>query len=184
MFTVKITKRGKDPRQWFKEVSTRIYPELQNQIVLSAEATAEIMKKILLTSGYRLDKLANAIGVDVLSSTGGVHVGIGNIATFPLGNNGRTYWEAFNDGFKPGAMNTFICPGSFDDGAPDASKSGGKWTQHGSQMGIGNYTFFDNNTNKKPIEPLRFVDISYSELVSHINKEIDKFSRNLEQAGK
>jgi hypothetical protein len=178
-FEVRITKRGKDPRQWIREVQTRIYPELQNEIVLSAEATAVIMRKILEGSGYRLQALAGAIGVDVLSSTGGVHVGIGNIDTFPKGKNGQTYWEAFNDGFKPGAANAFLPLGAFPDGAPDSSKSGGKWL-----VGAGNYTFFDKNTNKKPIPPLRFVDIAYSDLVAHIEKTIDKFTKELEKASK
>jgi len=178
-FQLKITKRGKDPSQWLKEVTTRIYPELQNQIVLSAEATAEIMRRILDNSGYNLKKLSGAIGVDLLSSTGGVHVGIGNISRFPTGKNGKTYWEAFNDGFKPGASNKFVPLGAFPDGAPDSSKSGGKWI-----VGAGKYTFFDDNDNKKVVEPLRFVDIGYSELRKHINKQILKFKRNLKQAAK
>jgi hypothetical protein len=178
-FTIRITKKGKDPRQFMREVSARIYPELQNQIILSSQATAEIMKKILEGSGFRLQSLANSIGVDVLSTPAGVHVGIGNINNFPKGKNGQTYWEAFNDGFKPGAANAFLPLGAFPDGAPDSSKSGGKWL-----VGAGEYTFFDKNTNKKPIPPLRFVDIAYSDLVAYIQKEILKFSKNLEQASK
>lgn len=179
MFQIKITKKGKDPRMWIKETVDIIYPELQSQILISAEATAEIMKKIIDGSGYKLKALSGAIGVDVLSSTGGVHVGIGNIDNFPKGKNGQTYWEAFDSGFKPGASNSFLPLGAFPDGAPDSSKSGGKWL-----VGAGKYTFFDNNDNKKVVPPLRFVDISEEQLRIHIEKQIDKFMKNLQQAGK
>jgi hypothetical protein len=179
-FSLKITSKGKNPLQWIKEVETRIYPELQNQIVLSAEATAEIMKRILDGSGYNLKRLSSSIDVDILNSTGGVSLGIGNIDKFPLGINGQTYWEAFNAGFKPGASGTYVPPGIFPDGAPDASKAGGKWL-----LGLfGGYTFFDKNTNKKPIAPLRFVEIAEQDLKSHIEKEILKFSGNLAKASK
>lgn len=174
MFTINIKKSGKDPRQWIRDVSKSIYPEMQSEILLSSEATAEIMRKILNSSGYNLKALAGAIGVDVLSSTGGVHIGIGNIASFPLGKNGQTYWEAFNDGFKPGASNSFLPLGAFPDGSPNASKSGGKWI-----VGAGNFTFFDNNNSKKPVPPLRFVDIGYSDLANHLEKEINKYLANL-----
>ena len=48
MFTVKITHKGKKPRQWMSEVTSRIYPKLRKEIILSAETTAYIMKEILL----------------------------------------------------------------------------------------------------------------------------------------
>ena len=176
-FELRITKKGKNPTQWFKEVTTSIYPELQNQIVLSAEATAVIMKKILEGSGYRLQKLAGAIGVDVLSSTGGVHVGIGNISTFPVGKeSGVSYYEAFNDGFKVTQANV----GYFGDNfrAPESGGSGEKWHHTGKGSG-----FFYMKPNKV-IEPLRYIEIGEQELRNHIEKEIIKFSKNLEQAGK
>ncbi len=177
MFQLKITKRGRDPRQWFREVSSRIYPELQSQIVLSAEATAAIMQKILETSGYKLQKLSNAIGVDVLSSTGGVHVGIGNISNFPIGQkSGASYWEAFNDGFAVTQANIGYFGDAF--GKPQSGVSGDTWHHTGKGSG-----FFLMQPNKV-IEPLRYIDIGYDELVKHINKEIDKFNNSIDQAGR
>ena len=176
-FEIKITKRGKDPRQWIKEVQTRIYPELQNEIVLSAEATAEIMKKILEGSGYRLQALAGAIGVDVLSSTGGVHVGIGNISIFPIGKmSGASYWEAFDSGFKVTQANIGYFGGEGSAIPPQSGIHGQKWIHTGKGSG-----FFFMKPNKI-IEPLRYIDIGYQELVKHIEKEILKFNKSLEQA--
>jgi hypothetical protein len=176
-FTITITKKGKDPRQWIQEVSKQIYPELQNEIVLSAEATAEIMRRILDNSGYNLKLLSGAIGVDVLSSTGGVHVGIGNIDTFPIGQeSGFSYWELFDDGFKVTTANI----GYFGDNfrAPEPGGSGEKWHHTGKGSG-----FFYMKPNKI-IDPLEYSKIGYDELVKHITKQIEKFSRNLEQASK
>jgi len=176
-FEVRISHRGKNPVQWFSEVQKIIYPELQAQILLSAEATAEIMKKILEGSGYKLQKLAGAIGVDVLSSTAGIHIGIGNISTFPVGQqSGASYWEAFNDGFAVTQANI----GYFGDAfrAPEAGGSGEKWHHTGKGSG-----FFFMQPNKV-IEPLRYVDIGFDELKKHIEKEITKFNKSLENAGK
>ena len=177
-FIVKITKKGRDPRQWIKDVIGNIYPEMQNELVLSAEATAEIMKRILEGSGYRLKTLSGAIGAEVLNSTGGVHIGIGNIDNFPVGSNGRTYWEAFNDGFQVTQANV----GYFDGGgsaiSPQPGISGQKWVHTGKGSG-----FFFMKPNKV-IEPLRYVDIANDELVKHIQKQLIKFGKNLDQASK
>jgi hypothetical protein len=175
-FEIRITKKGKDPRQWFSEVTTRIYPEVQNQIVLSAEITASMMKTILESSGYTLKALRNAINVDILSSTAGVHVGIGRIEGMPLGSNGKPYYEAFNDGFKVTQANI----GYFGDNfrAPEKGGYGEKWHHTGKGSG-----FFYMKPNKV-IEPLRFVDMGYDSLKRHIEKQIDKFMKTIEQAGK
>jgi hypothetical protein len=151
-----------------------VYAEAQEEVRILGHHTADYMKNIIKESGYNLDKLANSILAETLSTTGGVEVGIGRIASFPKGKNGQTYWEAFNDGFKPGAMNTLICPGSFEDGRPDASKSGGKWTEHAGYIG-GNYTFFDNNQNKKPIAPLDFVGKAIRNLDQELREMMEKW---------
>ena len=178
IWTVTITKKGKDPAQWLKEVTEQIYPELQNQIKLSAEATAEIMRKILLDSGYRLDKLANAIQVDLIKThPAGLEIGIGKISDLPVGQStGASYWEAFNAGFKVTQENI----GYFGDNfrAPEVGGSGEKWHHTGKGSG-----FFFMKPNKV-IEPLRYIDIGYEELTKHIEKEIAKFMKSLESASK
>jgi hypothetical protein len=175
-FTLRIVKRGKNPLQFIKEVTGRSYPELQNEIVLSAEATAEIMKRILLDSGYRLDKLADAINAEVLSSTAGVRVGIGRIDGLPKGIDGRDYWNAFNDGWLPPPNWGYFTSGSGLSGdrvLPMAGTSGQRWIHTGKERG----SYYMQPI--KPIEPLKFVDIGYDELKKHINKQIDKFIKEL-----
>jgi hypothetical protein len=167
LFNVVITRTGKDPTQWIQEVSDKIHFELQNQIVLQAEITAEMMKVILQGSGYNLDKLSNAINVEILSSTGGVHVGIGRIDGMPLGSEGKPYYEAFNDGFKVTQVNIGYFGDSFR--APESGGYGEKWHHTGKGSG-----FFLMQPNKV-IEPLRFIDLGYDSLKRNINEQIDKF---------
>ena len=138
------------------------------------------MGQILKSSGYNLGRLADSIHSEILDSTSGIVIGIGNISTFPKTKDGsNTYWEAFNSGFKPGASGTFVPLGSFSDGRPDANKSGGKW-----EAGAGNFTFVDNNMNKKAIEPLRFVDISAQELKLHIIRQLNRLNKEITLASK
>lgn len=167
-FYVTVTKTGKDPEQWIKEVSDKIHFELQNEIKLSAEATAEIMKRILLASGYNLNKLADAINAEVINSIGGIEVGIGKISDLPVGQeSGASYWEAFNDGFKVTQANI----GYFGDNfrAPESGGSGEKWHHTGKGSG------FFLMKPYKVIEPLKYIDIGYDELKKHIEKQINKF---------
>jgi len=170
-FQVTITKIGKDPVQWIREVTTRIYPEVQNQIVLSAEITAEIMKTILLNSGYKLEKLANAINVDVLNSTAGVSVGIGRIDGMPVGVSGNHYYEAFNDGFKVTQANVGYFGDSFR--APESGGWGETW--HHTGKGSGFHLMQPN----KVIDPLRFIDMGYDSLKRNIGEQIDKYMEEL-----
>jgi len=176
-FTITIKKTGKDPRQWMQEVKTRIYPKLQKEIILSAEATATIMKRILEGSGYNLKKLSDTINVDEISTTGGVHIGIGRIDSFPVGQqSGASYWEAFDEGFLVSQANI----GYFGDNfrAPESGGYGEKWHHTGKGSG-----FFLMQPNKV-IEPLNYSGIGYEELKNHIIKEIAKFNKELIQAGK
>jgi len=159
IFTVQITKKGKDPVQWIREVTDKIHFELQNEIKLSADATAEIMKRILMSSGYKLEKLANAINSDVITDRAGISVGIGKISELPKGEDGKAYWNAFNDGWLP---------------PPDWGHwDGEKWHHHGTDSP--SYPM----TPRNPIQPLKFVDIGYEDLRKHLNKQIDKFLRSI-----
>jgi len=171
---VKITSKGKDPQQWIQEVDDKIHFDLQNEIKLSADATAEIMKRIINNSGYRLQKLSEAIDAEIISSIAGINVGIGRISNLPKTKDGKEIWELFDSGFKPGASMNLVPLGSFGGEAPDPSKSGGKW-----DIGAGKYTFLDTNISKKPVSPLNFVSIGYEDLKIHIQKQITKFLREL-----
>ena len=178
-FYVKTTTKGKNPISWIREVEGRIYFEFQYRLMELGELTAERMKGIVTSSGYKLDKLANAIDSKILQSVAGVVIGIGEIAKMPKSDQGNTYWEAFNDGFTPGSSNKLVPLGSFDGNAPSIGHTGSKW-----QVGTGNYTFLDNIPVKRTVEPLRYIQISEKELEKHIIKEISRLTKELNQASK
>jgi hypothetical protein len=156
--TVTITKKGREPVQWIKEVTDKIHFELQNEIKLSADATADIMKRILMSSGYKLTTLAGAINAEVLNDVGGIIVGIGRISDLPKDEQGRDYWNAFNDGWLPPAN-----LGYWD---------GDKWIHTGNKSDT-------LMVPRNPIRPLQFVEIGYGDLKSHIDKQISKFLKDL-----
>jgi len=172
MFKLTITQKkiGKDPAIWMREVIETIYPETQNQIKLSAEATAEIMRGIILGAYPKATALTNAIQADVIADTAAyLEIGIGKIVDLPKDEQGRDYYNAFNDGWLPPA--NF---GYWDAGKPPiAGTSGGKWTHTGKAKG----SFY--MLPHKPIEPLKYIDLGYEALKVHIEKEINKFMKSL-----
>jgi hypothetical protein len=176
-FYVTVKSRGKtNPMDWFRIVNDKIHMDFQAKLVELGEMAANRMKEILLSSNYNLNKLADSMDSEFENITAGVEVRIGNISKFPLGKNNQVYWEAFNDGFQPGASGEYLPLGSFDGEVPDKNKSGGKWT-----VGNGSSTFLDNNQNKKPIEPLRFVDIASNELIGHIASAMKDIMADIER---
>jgi len=185
---IKVTSTGRDPFQFISRVSGKIHFDFQAKLVQAAEATARRMGQILNSSGYNLKNLADTIHSEILDSTSGIVIGIGNISKFPKTKDGsNTYWEAFNSGFKPGASGTLVPLGGFTSGSgltgdvtkPIKGESGLRW-----QTGMGRYTFVDSNSNKKPIEPLRFVDISAQELKAHIIKQLNRLNKEMISASK
>jgi len=171
-FEIKITKTGKDPLEWIKEIQQGIETDLKERIKLCAELSAEKMREIIGNSGYKLTELANSIQVEVVREDGKqLVIGIGKIENLPKGKDGKTeLWELFDAGFKAGASGTYVPLGSFGGEAPNPSKSGGKWV-----VGSGKWSFFDNNQNKKVVEPLRFVQIGFDELKKEIEIAIQTF---------
>jgi hypothetical protein len=144
-----------------------IYGEAQEQVRVIGHHAADSMQKTIKESGYNLDNLANSILAETLNTTGGVEVGVGRIESLPF------YWTLFDSGFKPGASLSFVPLGAFPDGAPDANKSGGKWG-----VGVGPYTFFDLNINKKPVEPLDFVQKSVNQIEVEFKEMIKKLGES------
>jgi len=164
MYSITITKKTKgNPVEWITEVTGSIHFKLQNEIKLSAQATAEIMRRILLQSGYKLDKLANAIQATEIEGTGfsknSIGMEIGRLVDLPKDEKGRDYWNAFNDGWLP---------------PPDWGYwEGEKWYHHGTDSP--SYPMIPRN----PIQPLRFVDIGAAALKNHIEKKIAQFIKEL-----
>lgn len=143
-----------------------VYGLAQQKVRVLGHHVADNMQQTIKEAGYNLDNLANSIIAETLQTTGGVEVGIGRIESLPF------YWEMFDAGFKPGASLSFVPLGSFIDGKPDASKSGGVWITGG-----GPYTFFDININKKPIEPLNYIrksiqalDVEFEQMVKSLGE--------------
>lgn len=163
---ISVTSKGKNPTQWFREITDSLHFEVQESVLNLSELCASRMQQIIKSSGYKLGDLANTINVEILNTVAGIEVGVGNISKLPF------YWQMFNDGFKPGASNKFVPLGAFPDGKPDSSKSGGRW-----QVGAGNWTFFDNSQIKKPVRPLLYVDLASDEFRANIGLQIDRILR-------
>jgi hypothetical protein len=144
-----------------------VYFEAQEQVRVIGHHAADSMQKTIKESGYNLDNLANSILAETLNTTGGVEIGVGRIESLPF------YWALFDSGFKPGASLSYAPLGSFIDGKPDASKSGGVWI-----VGGGPHTFFDLNINKKPVEPLDFVQKSVNQIDVEFKEMIKKLGES------
>jgi hypothetical protein len=165
-FTVTYSKSGQDPLVWINKLEQSFQFDMQNILNLIAEKTASRMGEIIQDSIKRppnTGKLAMNIDSEILNSTGGLEIGIGNIAKM---NSEVPYWRVLNDGgyLPPSAV------GFFGDGnRPIAGASGEKWTdaQGGFKM-----------TPKKVTEPVRYIEISNEELTKHIKRTIDKLMRS------
>lgn len=181
MYSITITKKTKgNPVEWITEVTGSIHFKLQNEIKLSAQATAEIMRRILLQSGYKLDKLANAIQATEIEGTGfsknSIGMEIGRLVDLPKDEKGRDYWSAFNDGWLPPKNWGYFTSGSGlsgDKAPPNAGSSGQNWIHTGKERG----SYYMRP--QKPIQPLRFVDIGADALKNHIEKKIAQFIKEL-----
>ena len=183
LYSIKITKNqgSKDPVTWFTTLTGQIQAELQAEIQLSAEATAEIMRSILMSSGYKLDKLADTIKAETMPGTGfgknSMGMIIGKIADLPKDENRKDYWNAFNDGWLPPENWGYFTSGSGlsgDKTPPIAGASGQKWIHTGKENKHGYYYMVPH----KPIEPLKFVDLGFEALKSHIEKKISQLFKS------
>ena len=168
---IKITSKGKNPIQFLKEINGKIHFEFQEELVKTCEATAELMRQTIKDSIKRpgsTGKLENSIQSEVLDSTGGIKIGIGKISELPI------YWEVLNNGgYVPPANLGYFG----DNNSPKAGASGEQWTHTGKSSDF-------LMKPKKPIEPVRYVEISEEQLTKHIEKEIKKFLREETQASK
>ncbi len=171
---VQVTSKGKNPLQWFKEVDAKIHFELQAKLVELGEQTAIRMGDIIRASIKRPGStglLENSIKSYLLNSTGGVTIGIGKISDLPK------YWEVINSGGYVPPANI----GFFDSGAPVKGGSGEQWHHTGGQevsYGFEKSYFIHP---KKPIEPVRYVDIAAQELTINIGNAVKEFMKEIEK---
>lgn len=172
---LKISRRGKDPRQWFKEIDGKIHFEFQERLVEVANEAVQNMRQLIRSMAVRpptSGRLENSIEAELLGSTGGIHIGIGRITSLP------PYWEVLNDGGYIPPANI----GFFGDGeAPRAGGAGQKWTHTGySEYG------FENNflmTPTKAIKPMHYIELTNDIfLIPHIESEIRRLNKEMRQA--
>jgi len=187
MITIRIDWQGKKGLdnliRYIK--NNMVYGEAQEKIRIIGHHAADNMQKAIKETGYNLDKLANSILAETISTTGGVEVGIGRIESLPF------YWEMFNVGFKPGAAMKLLPIGGFTSGSglsgdvtkPISGDYGLSW-----QTGMGHSTFFDNNMNKKPVEPIEYIEKSMRlldmELTETMKKLGEKFIEGMGRESK
>jgi len=164
-FTVTYSKSGQDPLVWLSKLDQSFQFDLQNILAMIAEKTASRMGEIIQDSIKRppnTGKLAMSITSEILNSTGGIEVGIGNVSKM---NSEAPYWLVLNDGgyLPPPAV------GFFGEGNPPrAGASGERWTDDPGAFPM---------TPKKVTEPVRYIEISNEELTKHIKKTIDKLMK-------
>ena len=175
---IQTISKGKHPLQWLRDVNVRIHFEFQERLVELGKLTALRMREIISSTKNRgkgtEGALERSINSEILTSVGGVRIGIGNISVAPL------YWEVINDGgYVPPTTGKLVPLGSFGGAAPDSTMSGGNW-----DVGTGNYTFVDLKSPKKPIEPFRYIDIAGQELNKLIELAILELDKSLKMAGK
>jgi len=163
-FSVQIITKGKNPTQWMKEVNDKIHFEFQERLVELGEETAIRMGEIITdnTKRYSSGKLANNIKSEILSSTGGVRIGIGNINTL---KQNAPYFEILNSGgyVPPANLGFFMGDPTF----PTQSGAGQTWI-HTGDSGKGNYLMRPH----KAIEGISYIEIASEELRKKIEREI------------
>jgi len=109
-FSLTITSKGKNPIQFIQDIQAQFYPELQARLVELADETVEEIREIIRSSKKTPvvgDLLERTIKRELLNTTGGVTIGIGNI--FEL-NRDASYWEIVNDGANYVTTDTHVVP--------------------------------------------------------------------------
>jgi len=153
---------GEDDLVWIKRITQSIQFELQDKLSSLGELTAFRMGEIVQDSIKRppnTGKLAMSITSEILKSTGGLTLGIGNIGKM---NSEAPYWEVLNDGgYLPPPTVGFFGNGN----APMAGASGEKWTDDPGKFPM---------TPKKVTEPVNYIEKADAELVKHIKAQLDK----------
>lgn len=174
-FELKIKTRGrKHPTLWIEEIDKRIYPEMQDRLLDLANEAVHNMRNIISESIKRVGatgRLENSIKYYPLSTTAGIHIGIGRVSELP------PYWEVLNDGGYVPVSNRgfFNAPGQsiFGQGIPPMSGMGGEqWIHTGSRS---DYLL----TPRKAIQPVGYINISSAIFNTKIRISIDQFMKTL-----
>ncbi len=176
-FFVTMQTRGKDPQLWIREINDKIHFEFQERLLELGEETAVRMGDIIRSSIKRpgsTGTLENSIKAEILNSVGGITIGIGRISDMP------PYWEVINDGGYVPPANI----GTFESGEPKKGASGEEWFHTGGQEQVYGFERLYYINPKKPIEPVKYIDIASTELIAKINEAVDNLMNEIEQSGK
>jgi hypothetical protein len=174
-YSIKVSRKGKDPRQWIKDVDASIHFELQDRLVEVANEAVKNMQSYIKTNALRKPTtglLENSItDAELLDTVAGVHIGIGRITNLPR------YWEVINDGGYVPPPNI----GYFGDHQPPTpGGSGDTWTHTGrTEMGFEEiFTMFPST----PIRPMKYIEVTNDDfLIPRIKQEIARLNRELKQ---
>jgi len=169
--TVKITTSGKNPINFLHDIPTRFYPEMQSRLVELAEMTVNRMREIISSSKKRPSmgsNLEDTITSEILDSTGGIGIGIGNITYL---KSKAPYFEVLNEGgYVPYSTVGGAPLGSFYGDRPVVGGSGQNWERSGEKG------FFMKP--KKPIEGIHYIEIAGKELTQKIEIETKTWINN------
>lgn len=172
--TIKVIKKGKDPRQWIREVDAHIHFEFQERLVELANEAVQVLRQTIRSMALRpptTGRLENSIESELLNTIGGVHIGIGRISNLPK------YWEVINDGgYVPPANIGFFGEGN----PPITGGAGEKWTHTGkSEFGFENQWLL---TPSKPIQPMHYIELTNDIfLIPHIEAELKRLNKEIKQ---
>jgi len=165
-FTVTVKKEGKNPINFIRDIQATFYPEMQAKLVELSDITVNRMRDIISSSKKRHSfgsNLEDTITKEILNSTDGVTIGIGNITFL---KSKAPYWEVLNEGgYVPYSTAKAAPLGSFEGDRPDSSVVSGNQNWERS----GNKGYFMKP--KTPIEGIHYIDIATKELIQNI--EID-----------
>jgi len=172
---VEIQTHGINPLKRLDYFETFTVPYAQEQLIAVAEVVRDSMRSIIsnrkINKNKSQSKLEKAINVDIIGQgTRVLMVGIGRITELP------PYWKALNEGFTPPTIGKSVAVGSFSDGAPDSTKSGGNWN-----VGQGVSTFFDKKIHKS-VAPFNYIDLAEVEGY-RVLQDMQKRIQNLIKTG-
>ena len=175
MFRVTVKTEGKNPLNFIQDVQSIFYPEMQQKLVELSYDTLNMMREIIVQNKKRPSlggNLEETLDVDILNTTAGVSIGIGNISDLKAK---APYYEVLNDGgYVPYSTVGSAPLGSFYGDRPEKGGSGQNWERSGEK---GFYM-----KPKKAIEGISYIDLSVRNLTAQleiitknwINEELNK----------
>jgi len=173
MITIQIQSYGLDPISFAQKLQS-VWFEFQSEAYDLINRTREYMisyvnsHKVRPKSG---NKLEDSIQVEIINTTGGLEMGIGNIDKI---QQIAPYWRILNFG---GVSNTghYVPLGVFIPGEPKPSKQAfrqGQWA-----VGAGKFTFIA----KRPIQGIHYIEESSNFLENNIKDLLNNLISNLEE---